>query len=56
MSDVELGPLERPAVRQNLSTQIARKCRRGRPVRRVHKLIEGGKLTIGLITMAPLAT
>jgi hypothetical protein len=33
--------LERSAVRQNLSIQIARKCRRGRPVRRVHKLIEG---------------
>lgn len=33
--------MERPAVRQNLSIQIARKCRRGRPVRRVHKLIEG---------------
>ena len=52
MSDIEVGPLERPAVRQNLSIQIARKCRRSRPVRRVHKLIERGYLTIGFLTMS----
>jgi hypothetical protein len=52
MSDIEVGPLERPAVRQNLSVQIARKCRSDRLVRRVQKLIEGDKLTTGLLTIS----